>query len=450
MSEDSEYTELSPLWDALMQGEVKKALSLCDHGADINELIDQGSFERVSPLMMAAQHFELHDVEKMVEHGADINARASGTGMSIVTPLTSAILADSLEKVNYLVGRGATVNPFSSGEANFSPLALAAVRGDLTIFDFLLSQKADPQWRDYKNATILKIAVNNEGTREQTRIVKRLIELGVNPNEPDNEGFFPLHNAAALGRNQVMEVLIHGGALLDQQIVGDGDDVGQRPLRKAATKGHIDAVNLLLSKGANVNLIIPENQSFEILDMEKGMEEGLSEKFDILSSILLCCFQKTAGEFIDSGYEEIISIFCRAGAKPTMLTLSYALLFTEEEKEQRFLFKTAEADLKEYLTEDSLVLLLMFVLSLSEQHGIEYRLLEIYDRFYDLLGEVGIDDNILSVLKSFVDEIKEHQQTGQKKKLLMIILMKNSMRFLENISSIIMFQLLNFLKQKHL
>jgi len=393
----SKNPEMSPLWEAIFQLDAGKVLSLCSKGADINETIDHGPFRKITPLMVAAEHFDLASLKKMIELGADVNARTEGDDVTI--PLKAAIMGNSLKKVQCLVDSGAEANPFSSGETDFSPLALAAVRGDVETFDYLLAKGADPQWRNSKNATILKITANAEGTESQNKIVNKLIELGVNPNEPDCEGFFPLHNAAATGNLDVIKALIDAGASPDQPIVGDGDDAGHVPLRKAAARGRRDAFDLLLSKGADIAQLIPENQRFESIDAD-------DEELDLLSAVLLHGFKETGGEFIDSGREEVLSILCNAGARPTMITLAYALLFEGEPDCKKLLFETAKNDLEKYLTQDNSAAFLTLINVLAEQNDSEYRILEIYQELCEILEGMDICSEFTSELRSIADELK--------------------------------------------
>ena len=412
----AENSGMSPLWEAIFLLDAKQVLKICSKGADINETIDQGPMEKISPLMVAAEHFDLEAVKKMVELGADVNAKT--TGDNVATPLKSAIMGGSLEKVRLLVESGADVNPFADRETNFSPLALAAVRDYEDIFDYLLSKGADPHWRDHKNSTILKIVVNNEESWEQVKIAQKLIELGVSPNEPDEEGFFPIHNASAEGNDPGIEVLIAAGASVDQPITGVGDDAGHRPLRKAATSGHVETFKLLLSKGADINSLIPKKQSFQIVDIEGEdvSEPFMSEGLDLLSAVLSHGYQETGGIAIGSEREELISILCNAGFSPNMFTLAFVLLFDGGEGCKKLLFETAKHDLEKHLSPTTIAPFMHFIIFIVKQNNANHRLLEITEELYGFLKDINIDSDICISIKSLLEkvreEVDEHYEEG--------------------------------------
>lgn len=64
----------------------------------------------------------------------------------------------------------------------------------------------------------------------------------------DEAGNVPLYKAAMRGRVPVIEVLIDKGASID---VANKD--GKTPLHAAAQKGHVAAIEVLVAEGAAVN-----------------------------------------------------------------------------------------------------------------------------------------------------------------------------------------------------
>lgn len=82
-----------------------------------------------------------------------------------------------------------------------------------------------------------------------TARVRQLISQGANVNFPDEElGDRPLHRAAMEGHAETARALIELGA-----DVNGADNLGHRPLHWAADGGHMETIQLLLQKGAQVN-----------------------------------------------------------------------------------------------------------------------------------------------------------------------------------------------------
>lgn len=62
------------------------------------------------------------------------------------------------------------------------------------------------------------------------------------------KGYTPLHLAAERGYNDIVELLLSKGANVNAK-----DNITMTPLHRAAIEGHYSTVELLLSKGANIN-----------------------------------------------------------------------------------------------------------------------------------------------------------------------------------------------------
>jgi uncharacterized protein len=87
--------------------------------------------------------------------------------------------------------------------------------------------------------------------------VQDLVRKGANVNFPDEElGDRPLHRAAMQGHSEVARFLIESGA-----DVNAACNLGSRPLHWAAEAGHMQTVRLLIEKGAQVNAVDSDNQT---------------------------------------------------------------------------------------------------------------------------------------------------------------------------------------------
>ena len=79
--------------------------------------------------------------------------------------------------------------------------------------------------------------------------VKQHLAAGTNVDEKDGVGWTPLHYAAVEGNKEVVELLITKGA----DVNAKDDQSGETPLHFAAFSGHKEIVELLIAKGADVN-----------------------------------------------------------------------------------------------------------------------------------------------------------------------------------------------------
>ncbi len=90
-----------------------------------------------------------------------------------------------------------------------------------------------------------------------SRTVRDLIARGANVNYPDEElGDRPLHRAAMEGHIEAARALVELGA-----DVNAADNLGSRPLHWAADGGHTAMVHLLIEKGAQVNAVDSDHQA---------------------------------------------------------------------------------------------------------------------------------------------------------------------------------------------
>ncbi|SEG91928.1 Ankyrin repeat [Nonomuraea solani] len=78
--------------------------------------------------------------------------------------------------------------------------------------------------------------------------VRRLLDGGLAPDEPDEDGGTALYQAAVRGDADMARILLAAGADPNRESGGDSEGL---PLCAAASWGHLDAVTALLDAGAN-------------------------------------------------------------------------------------------------------------------------------------------------------------------------------------------------------
>ncbi|WP_425998163.1 M56 family metallopeptidase [Caulobacter sp. DWR1-3-2b1] len=230
----------SPLYRAVLDGDIAKARELIVAGADVNfkaagdgtpliEAARSGRTDLVelllasgadpslavrgdgAPLIAAANTGRLDIVKALVERGASIDMHVPGDD----TPLITAIRAQDVATVGYLIDKGANVNRVAPGDG--TPLIEAARSGRLDLVRLLLAKGADAD-----------LAVRGDGN--------------------------PLITAASAGRLDMVRALVEHGASVESFVPGD-----ETPLINAAQSGDLATVTYLVEKGADVNRAVPSN-----------------------------------------------------------------------------------------------------------------------------------------------------------------------------------------------
>ena len=182
------------------------ALVLIEAGADVDSrtgLYIDGTHD-TTPLHYACDMPNV--VRALLEHGADVQAEDSEGE----TPLDWALVWWQAESVRLLLEHG------------------AGVAADGSFRDTLLCDVA--------------------GRANAERLIRLVIEHGVDVNTKDASGKTPLHRAATDGPDENVLQLINAGADVDAR-----DSSGQTPLYAAVLYGRVENVRRLINAGADVN-----------------------------------------------------------------------------------------------------------------------------------------------------------------------------------------------------
>jgi uncharacterized protein len=181
----------------------------------------------------AAANGDLASLHELIRQGADPNAQ-DGLGY---TPLAWAALMGRIDMVEMLVAGGAAVD-LPHPELG-SPLMLALANGQAEVARVLLNRGADIHFRcagwdplgsaarsnsveclelamqagarlqvDGRRCGLLTLALDHS----DTRLLKRLLDAGVDPNLPDTDGSTPLINAIECGHMESARLLLLHGA----------------------------------------------------------------------------------------------------------------------------------------------------------------------------------------------------------------------------------------------
>ena len=144
-------------------------------------------------------------------------------------------------KVRELLEAGAAVN--AVGKEGMTPLLAAVQSGKLEIVELLLNRGADVKIQN----TIGRNALITAAMLGRPDIVKLLLERGAGVNAIGRYKENALSAASQYGRKDVVTMLLDHGAHLHPK-------VGHDPLVMAAIFGQTGIIDLLLGRGANVNV----------------------------------------------------------------------------------------------------------------------------------------------------------------------------------------------------
>jgi hypothetical protein len=233
---------------------------LLEHGADAN--LSWGEFDD-APLHIAAQRWDVPMIELLVRYGADIHRRR-GDGC---TAHTLAELHGNQDIADWLLAHGA--------KDELSPLERfisACARGDRTRADAML--QAHPDLRgDLRHEHHLMMQVPAE--RGDAAVLETMLACGFDADAKDSDGVTALHRAAMAGRTEAVRVLLTYGASVN---VLDGMFSGT-PLLWAAhgwsshgsrvSTDHLRVAQLLIAAGSSLEWIPPEKAP----DQEQAQEE---------------------------------------------------------------------------------------------------------------------------------------------------------------------------------
>jgi ankyrin repeat protein len=269
---------LTPLHISTFLGYYDIASKLVVEGADINAVhyhkyyiqtetgLNRGNYidniNKVSKgykttALQVALKFNMKDfVDLFLSNNADLNnlisenVRINSKNRFGYTLLHNSIFWGNSNIVKFFIGKGADIN--IKDPNGFSPLHLAIKKGNNEIIEILIKAGADPSIKDGITGlmTPLKLALKS----------KAILET-VDPNNTLRESIFiePKNIFEAIeygGIDNVNKFILSGVELNErfQQCGCDDDRIGMTPLHFAALYGHYDITELLIKKGAKLNL----------------------------------------------------------------------------------------------------------------------------------------------------------------------------------------------------
>jgi len=214
---------------------------LIDKGADVNAQ----NRSNVTPLHLGVENGNKDVVELLIANGADVNAKRNTRSRKASTALHDAVDAARGDIVELLIAHGADVN--TRTDLGITPLYIAERNGYTEIAELLLKHGAKE----------ISPSLFGAFTYVDIDQIQVLIAQGADVNAKNNSGQTLLHLACRTGNKEVAVLLIDKGADVDAET-----ELGWTPLHDASTLGNHDIVKLLIDKGADVNANRAQSPAF--------------------------------------------------------------------------------------------------------------------------------------------------------------------------------------------
>lgn len=218
------------LLEALKIRDFAQVEALVESGADVNVSFADGK----TPLMVVGKRGMASLVEKMLKAGARVNAANNNGGTAL---MFSAITGD-VRTVSLMLDAGAEVN--AVGANLWGALMVAAVKGHSEVVAALMQRNADPNLVDvYGWTPLMRAASRNRVATARLLIAAPRARI----DHRDDDGATALHRAAEEGHLQMVELLVAKGADVDAL-----DARGRTPAVRAELAKHPQVVARLSSR----------------------------------------------------------------------------------------------------------------------------------------------------------------------------------------------------------
>lgn len=169
--------------------------------------------------------------------------------------LVQAVRAGDPAAIRRAVADGADVDAPSTF-AGYTALHIAIVRGDLPAYRTLRELGASPTVLADRGAHALGMAIVHSAAME---IIESLVDAGLDPRTPNDDGFDALHAAAETNRSELVPWLLAHGLSLENRTKH-----GHTALHIACALGHVETASALLDAGADPQATSPGGTPLDI------------------------------------------------------------------------------------------------------------------------------------------------------------------------------------------
>lgn len=294
----------SPLQAAAYRGHLAIARLLLDCGAEV----DHTSGYYGSALQAAAIGGHVGHVQLLIEYGADVNAKGGVYGNALI----AAAHGGHQPVVIMLLENGAEANEQEESEG-FTALYAAATLGYSEVVSLLLERGADPNAQGGRYGTALNAAAHENYCEIAEQLVRKGAELNPRNASGSRAEESALHMAIQRGHEAMAELLLRQRSV-DANLE---DEDGLSPLMKAANRGNVKIVQLLLEKGVNTRAADTSGATSLMMAADAGHEAvmGLLQlhgaEVDATDRFGQTALMMAAAE----GHEAVVRLLLRCGAE---------------------------------------------------------------------------------------------------------------------------------------
>ncbi|MBR1602517.1 MAG: ankyrin repeat domain-containing protein [Synergistaceae bacterium] len=299
------------------------------------EKLHEPGLEGLTPIMLAAAYNANSEIiEILIKSGASIT---SGDQLGRTPLMLAAALNPAVSVTSSLLRHGASVK--TRDMAGRTALWFAASRNNYQAAELLIDAGANPNEPNNDNITPLQAACE----RPDFNMINLLIEAGADVNKRDNRRLTPLMRALSAGADaKIIQAFINGRADLSAQddqnrtalfiaaannnisadiaevLIDKTPDIRNNnfmtPLMEACRSGNINAVKVLINRGANI--FLTDRNGYNALHYAAAFNAPL----EIFNNLISCGGEKLLNAINRKGYTPLVTAI-ESGADVSVLDL---------------------------------------------------------------------------------------------------------------------------------